>query len=326
MPEPTHPILVLGSSAGGWEALPIVLENLPADLDASLFVVQHLASDSMGDAFLRHLSKRSVLPCSFALNGEPIRPGRVYLAPPDHHLLITKDQVITSRGPRENGFRPSVDTLFRSAAAHFGPAVVGVILSGMREDGVEGLSAISRSGGITVVQNPDDALYPEMPRAALDRVEADYRANVHEMGLVLAGLVHHPVKREGKAPEDVLQEARIAQRVLTSMDELEQEATPTPYTCPNCGGVLWDVNHGDQMHSYRCTAGHAYTKDRLVHLKANEIEEALWAALRLLEEHKRMLTKFTNGQSSTNQENRLAENQRYNDRLRTMLLGSKDPQ
>lgn len=323
MPVPTHPIIVLGSSAGGWDALPVVLENLPADLPASVFVVQHLPSDSMGTTFLSHLARRSVLPCSFALNGEPIRPGRVYVAPPDQHLLLAKDHLVTSRGPRENGFRPSVDTLFRSAAAHFASAVIGVILSGMRDDGSEGLSAISRSGGLTVVQDPAEAPFPEMPRAALDRVEVDYKVNQYEMGLVLAGLVYHPVKPGTAPPNDVLQEARIAQRVLTSFEELEKEAQPSPYSCPACGGVLWDMPHGDQGHSYRCVSGHAYTDQSLMQFKTTEIEETLWAALRLMEEHKRMLQKFANGQPSPGQEQRLAENQIYIDRLRALLLDGK---
>ncbi|TSD66428.1 chemotaxis protein CheB [Inquilinus sp. KBS0705] len=318
----THHIIVIGSSAGGWETLPPILENIPENLPAAIFIVQHFPSDTMGTAFLNHLSKTSILPCAFAIDREPIHPGRVYLAPPDHHLMINKDFVLITKGPRENSFRPSIDTLFRSAAAYHGSAVIGVLLSGLRDDGVEGLSTVSRSGGITVVQDPYNAPFPDMPQNALNRMPIDYTARTIEMGLILSGLVYQPSKSQDGIPEDVLNEAFLAERVLTALDAVEERANGgTGYTCPACGGVLWDVKHTDQVHSYRCHAGHAYTADTLLHLKSQEVEETMWAALRMMEEQKRMLQRFPRlpGEHSS-VERRLGENQKYIDMLRNILL------
>ncbi|WP_207434881.1 chemotaxis protein CheB [Sabulibacter ruber] len=328
-PDAPHHIIVIGSSAGGWDALPMILENLPADLPASVFVVQHLSSVSMGNGFRTHLAGRSLLPCDFGVDNEPIKPGRVYLAPPDHHLLLTQDRIRITHGPRENGFRPAVDTLFRSAAAYFNANVIGIILSGMRDDGVEGLSAISRSGGVTMVQDPATAPFPDMPQAAINQIEVDYVVPVIEMGLVLSGLVSQPRQQKKEVPLDVLNEATIAERVLTSINSVERTAELTEFTCPSCGGVLWDVNHGNQVHSYRCHAGHAFSPDSLFQFKTTEIEETLWASLRLLEEQKRMLEKFSSHNSllgreqEASLEKRLEENQRYIDRLRSLLLAGK---
>ncbi|MDQ3290066.1 MAG: chemotaxis protein CheB, partial [Bacteroidota bacterium] len=163
------------------------------------------------------------------------------------------------------------------------------------------------------------APYPDMPQAALAYTPVDYKVAMIDMGLVVAGLVYHPPKENGQVPEDILNEARIAQRVLTGIDNLEEFASPTPYNCPTCNGVIWDVNHGNEVHSYRCNAGHAFTPESLLQFKSVQIEETLWACLRLLEEHKRMLQTMK-GYSPSHQK-RIAENQLYIDRLRTMLLG-----
>jgi two-component system chemotaxis response regulator CheB len=322
----THPIIVIGSSAGGWETLPVLLQNLPQDLPASVFIVQHLSSESMGSGLLSHLAAYSVLPCAFAVNHEPIIQGRVYLAPPDEHLLLTKGHIRTSKGPRENGFRPSVDTLFRSAAANFGNGVIGVILSGMRDDGVQGLVCIHRTNGLTVVQDPRNAPFPELPQAALADIEPDYTVNSHDMGLVLGALVYHPAKDAVEVPKDVYDEATIAERVLTSLDFIEEAAHATGFSCPACGGVLWDVNHGGEYHSFRCHAGHAFGMETLFAFKSRELEEALWASLRLLEEQKRMLRKFPlTTIESTSIDNRIKESQRYIDLLRSILLNENNP-
>jgi two-component system chemotaxis response regulator CheB len=322
MMEVTHPIIVIGSSAGGWETLPLVLQNLPEAMPASVFVVQHFSSDTIGIAFLNHLSSYSVLPCSFAIDEEPIQPGRVYIAPPDHHLIINQDAIHVTKGPRENSFRPSVDALFRSAAAHFGSGAIGVILSGMRDDGIQGLNSISRSGGLTVVQDPSNAPFPDMPQNALNSMSVNYVVRSVEIGLVLSDLIYHPVEPTTIIPEDVSNEAYLAERVLTSLDDTEERTeSATGYTCPSCGGVLWDVKHTDKVHSYRCVAGHAFTQDTLLHLKSKEAEETMWAALRMMEEQKRMLQRFAPLPGElTSIDRRLEENQRYIDTLRNMLL------
>jgi two-component system chemotaxis response regulator CheB len=326
MRQVTHPIVVIGSSAGGWETLPVLLANLPADLPASVFIVQHLSGDSLGTGFLNHLSPKSVLPCGFAVNNEPIKTGRVYLAPPDHHVLLTPGNIHTSRGPRENGFRPSVDTLFRSAANHYANAVIGVVLTGMGDDGTEGLATIARTGGITVVQDPNDAPYASMPQAALTQMDVDYKVKTVDLGLVIASLVYHPNKPKVNIPKDVADEANIAEKVLTSLDFVENAGKPSGFSCPACGGVLWDIDHHNGVHSFRCHAGHAFSFETLFQLKTREVEEALWASLRLMEEQKRMLSRFplvSIDMGSVSR--RLEENQRYIDQLRGILLSERLP-
>jgi two-component system chemotaxis response regulator CheB len=322
MAEVTHPVIVIGSSAGGWDTLPTILENLPEKMPAAVFIVQHLSSDSIGTSFLNHLSQTSVLPCAYAIDSEPIQPGRVYLAPPDHHLIVTRDTIRVTKGPRENSFRPSIDTLFRSAAANFGNRCIGAILTGMRDDGIEGLNSIGRSGGITLVQSPDNAPFPDMPQNVLDRMEVNYVTRTIEIGLVLSGLIYQPVSTNTDIPRDVLNEAYLAERVLTSIEEVEQISDGgTGFTCPSCGGVLWDVKHTDDVHSYRCHVGHAFTQETLFQLKSQEVEETMWAALRMMEEQKRMMQRFsTSPGENTSRDRRLEENQRYIDALRKMLL------
>jgi two-component system, chemotaxis family, protein-glutamate methylesterase/glutaminase len=317
----THPIIVVGASAGGWDSLPVLLENLPDNLPASIFIVQHLSGETLGTGFLNHLSQRSVLPCGFAVDNEPIHRGRVYLAPPDHHMLLVPGHIRTSKGPRENGFRPSVDTLFRSAANHYSNQVIGIILSGMGDDGTEGLATIARTGGVTVVQDPNDASYPGMPQAALKQMEVDYKVIAVDLGLVITNLVYHPPKPAVDVPKDVADEANIAEKVLTSLDHVEDVGTASGFSCPSCGGVLWDVDHRNGVHSFRCHAGHAFSFETLFQLKSREVEEALWAGLRLMEEQKRMLSRFPLTSIASNSiSKRLVENQRYIDQLRSILL------
>ncbi|WP_165305006.1 chemotaxis protein CheB [Pedobacter sp. SYP-B3415] len=321
----THPYIAIGSSAGGWETLPLVLENLPEDFPASIFVVQHLSGESIGAGFLNHLSRTSVLPCAFAVDNEPVKPGRVYLAPPDHHMLKGGGRLRVTKGPRENGFRPSLDTLFRSIAYNFPGQSIGVILSGMGDDGTEGLATIGRTGGITMVQDPQDAPFPDMPQAAIEQMEIDYKVKGVDMGLVLANLVYRETKGYAGLPEDVAQEAAIAERVLTSIDAIEEIGIASPFTCPDCGGVLHDIDHQNGVHSFRCHAGHAFSAKTLFKLKSKEAEEALWASLRLLEEQKRMLRRFPSAITETSSvSRRLAENDRYITLLKDILLSDAE--
>lgn len=240
-------------------------------------------------------------------------------------MLLTEDRVRISKGPRENGLRPSVDTLFRSAAFHYKNKVVGIILSGMGDDGVEGLATISRTGGITVIQDPETAMYPDMAKAALQQMEVDYTVRMMEMGLVLANLIYHEQKPEVEVPKDVSNEANIAEKVLTSIDDIEEIGKSSGFSCPSCGGVLWDVDHQNGVHSFRCHAGHAFSFDTLFKLKSREVEEAMWASLRLMEEQKRMLKRFPlTSVENTSVARRIEENERYIDILRSLLL-SKTP-
>ena len=213
MQEKGHNIIVIGTSAGGMQALEKLLQQLPEDFPAAVFIVQHLGMESSAEFLVNRLGKYTSLACKVARNGAVIKNGQVYLAPPDMHLLLKKNQVLVAKGPRENQFRPSIDPLFRSAAAFHGSRVVGVMLTGLMSDGVLGMEAVHRCGGVVVVQDPADAEYPDLPRNVIKQVGADYIASVAEMGSLLDQLARTtPVNPSVSVPQDIILEAQLSER------------------------------------------------------------------------------------------------------------------
>ena len=209
---PNHDIFVIGASAGGVEALSVLARGLPPDFPGSIFVVMHIPAQSHS-LLPVILSRYGPLPAVHAVDRDQIKPGRIYIAPPDHHMLLEPGFVRLSRGPRENRHRPSIDPMFRSAAVAYGPRVVGVVLTGSLDDGTAGLLAVKRSGGIAVVQDPEDALYPSMPLSALRNVQVDHRVPMHEAAGLLMRLANTPIAEEGvlPVPEDINSEVRIVE-------------------------------------------------------------------------------------------------------------------
>ena len=279
-----HDIIVVGASAGGVEALVELVRDLPPDLPAAVCVVLHLPAG--GTSVLPQiLGRAGPLRAAHARDGEPLHHRRIYVAPPDHHLMLEPGRVRLFGGPRENGHRPAVDVLFRSAALTFGPRVVGVVLSGTLDDGTAGLLAIKRCGGVAVVQQPADARYSGMPDSALQHVVVDHCVPVREMPAVLTRLAHEPA---GPPPEpsseDRLQiELRSLAMDPTLLNSDERPGEPAVYACPECHGTLWEVHDGDLMR-YRCRVGHAFTAEWLLVEQSHHLEAALWMALRALEE------------------------------------------
>lgn len=282
-----HDIIVIGASAGGVEALSTVVAQLPADLPAALFVVMHTAQSSRR-LLPRILANYGPLQAKDAEDGEPIVQGQIYIAPPDYHLLVHTDQVRVLQGPRENLWRPAIDPLFRSAAVAHGAHVVGVILSGMLDDGVIGLSAVARCGGTAIVQAPDDAAFPEMPTNALNTGDVDYALPAAQLGAFLAGLAREPAGVSPPVPQDLMLEATIIERVMNGSTSENEVGELVAFSCPECGGPLKEIKAPGHTH-YRCSVGHAYTPQTLVADQTHEIEQALWYALRLLEERAKML-------------------------------------
>ncbi|HEY7605180.1 MAG TPA: chemotaxis protein CheB [Actinomycetes bacterium] len=279
---PDHDIVVIGASAGGVEALAGLAASLPAGLPAAVLVVLHVPS--IGSSALPDiLSRHGPLPASHVKDGEPVEPGHIYIAPPDHHLLLRQGHMHLSRGPRENGHRPAVDPLFRSAAREYAARVVGVILSGALDDGTAGLLAIKSRGGIAVVQDPADAIYPGMPGNALEVVEVDHVVPVGAMGEVLARLAGEPAAQPpGPTPADLEVEVEVDEFSLEAM-EGEHAGEPSGFSCPDCNGVLWGIDDGG-MHRFRCRVGHAWSPEALLARQREALEAALWIALRSLEE------------------------------------------
>jgi two-component system chemotaxis response regulator CheB len=279
-----HDIIVIGASAGGVEALTQLVHHLPEDLPAAVFVVLHVPAH--GTSVLPMiLSRNGPLPARHPADGETIERGKIYVAPPDNHLLIRRGQVRLSRGPRENGHRPAVDPLFRTAARAYGRRVVGVVLSGALDDGTAGLSAIKGRGGAAVVQEPGDALYPGMPRSALESLPIDHCLPVAQIAPILVGLANEPVPEEGAdpMPDDMEIESEMAAFELDALQNDQRPGTPSAFACPDCAGVLWELQDGELIR-FRCRVGHAWTANSLLAQQSEGIETALWTALRALEE------------------------------------------
>ena len=316
-------IIVIGTSAGGLEALDDLIRQFPTDLAASVFIVQHMSPHNSGDALLRQLRRHRAFDVRLARDGERFSRGHIYIAPPDNHLLIKKTTVMVTKGARENRSRPGIDPLFRSAAVAHGARVIGVVLTGMLDDGTAGLIAIKRCGGATVVQDPQDASYAGMPQSAVDNVEVDFCVSMAEMGPVLATLVSRPPGKSTPIPVDVRTEAAIAERVLSDVEQVNGLGRQVPYNCPNCGGVLWEMQHA-KAKRYRCHTGHSFTAQALLADQSEKIEEMLWISLRMFEERRNLLTSMAHtagpGHTKSSTLRRLDETQGYVDRIRAMLL------
>ena len=279
---PDHDIVVVGASAGGVEALVGLAASLPADLPAAVFVVLHVPPAS-SSALPNILSRSGPLPAGHVRDGEPIEQGRIYVAPPDHHVLIRTGHVHLARGPRENGHRPAVDPLFRSAAREYATRVIGVILSGALDDGTAGLVGIKARGGLAVVQDPADALYPGMPGSAIEHVEVDHVLPAAAIGGLLARLAVEPAAEPpGPVPAEMEVEVEVEGFSLEAM-EGEHPGEPSGFSCPDCNGVLWGIEDGG-LQRYRCRVGHAWSPESLLTRQSEALEAALWIALRSLEE------------------------------------------
>lgn len=282
-----HDIVVIGTSAGGLKALSAVLGVLPADIDAAVFVVQHLAADR--ESYLpKLLQDVSDLPVSSPANDEPFHAGRVYVAKPDHHLLLNGDRVRVFRGPQENRFRPSIDALFRSAARSHGSRVIGMVLTGYLDDGTVGLQTIKKRGGITVVQDPKEAEHPSMPRTALRYAKVDHTVPIADAGALLIRLVAEPRPAQEDFPMTaaIEIESNIAEQVMNTkqfLDNVEQIGERTTYTCPDCNGAIWQIGDEEPL-KLRCHVGHSFTGEVFSRGQRENIERALWTAVRIMEE------------------------------------------
>jgi two-component system, chemotaxis family, protein-glutamate methylesterase/glutaminase len=281
---PGRDIIVIGTSAGGVEALRVLVSRLPKNFPGSVFVVMHTAPDSPG-VLGQILDRWCPLPTANARNCEPILPGRVYVAPPDNHLLLEPGFTRVTHGPKENRFRPAVDPLFRSAAMTYGPRVVGVVLTGGLDDGTSGLWAIKRLGGTAVVQDPKEAFISSMPLSALSRVEVDYTLPVAEIAPLLVKLTGTSVaeQRGYELPEELNIEVSIAKEDRGLDLGLSKLGTPSIFACPECHGTLLQLKENGRTR-YRCHTGHAFSADSLLAEITGHVESSLWSAIRAIDE------------------------------------------
>jgi len=278
-----HDIVVIGGSAGAIDPLVNLFAELPHRCPAALFVVVHTSADNSG-ALAGILARAGAFPVAYAKDGQSIREGRAYIAPPDHHLLVGKDKVALTRGPRENGFRPAVDPLFYSAARSYGSRVIGVILSGGMDDGTYGMTIIKEHGGIAVVQNPDEALINGMPLSAIKNVEVDHIVRIRELPELLTELANRPARATETVNMAKQEPPTISPKLQPwGADSSQLHGPPSIFTCPDCGGTLWELEEG-KLPRFRCHTGHSYSMESLVVEQDGKLENALWTAARVLQE------------------------------------------
>ncbi len=229
------------------------------------------------------LARAGSLPVAWAESGAPIRYGTASVAPPGRHMLLHQGYVLLRRGPRENLSRPAIDPLFCSAAASFGARVVGVVLSGALNDGTAGLHAITRCGGLAVVQDPADASIPEMPRSALHYVAETRCLPAAAIGRILFELVSVPAGPAVPIPDDIRLEAAVAAQELATMQTEDRLGQPSRFACPECHGTLWEIGDHPVMR-FRCHVGHAFSGEAMAAAQATRIEETMWKLLRAHQE------------------------------------------
>jgi two-component system chemotaxis response regulator CheB len=278
---PPRGVVAVGASAGGVEALTEFAAGLPADLPYAILVVLHLPANAPS-VLAKIIDRSSPLPTVAADDGALLEAGRIYVAVPDRHLLVKGDRMTLAKGPTENGYRPAINALFRSVALTSGPRAIGVLLSGVLDDGVLGLAAIRDRGGTTIVQRPDDALFPAMPRNALDAGVTEHQVAAADIGALLSSLGDRQIDGGHTVPDPNMElENRIAMGRRFSTSFASEALGPhSGYTCPDCNGSLMTVGEDN----YRCHVGHAWTGDALLNARDEEVEGALWVALRSLQE------------------------------------------
>ena len=289
---PAPPLVVVGASAGGVEALRDLVASLPADLPACVLVILHVPPDAPSalPAILRRAGR---LPVKQAADGDRLVAGRVLVAAPDHHLVVGGDTVMLTRGPRENGHRPAVDVLFRSAARSHGPRVLAVVLSGTLDDGAAGSAAVAEQGGRVAVQDLGEALYASMPGAACAAVPAADQLGVRALAALVAtwaqGLpTPPPADPVPSDPDDLTpgtldKEIEMAELDPDGLHDPSRPGVPSGFGCPDCAGALFEIKEGPLLR-YRCRVGHAWSAESLLGRQTSEVEGALWMALRSLEE------------------------------------------
>lgn len=329
----TRDTIVIGASAGGVQALITLVADLPADLPAAVFIVLHISPNSPS-LLPNILARDSSLPVAHAVHGDTIKHGRIYVAPPDQHMIIEDEHVKLVHGPKENLHRQSIDALFRSAARWAGHRVIGVVLSGARDDGKVGMRAIKQRGGITIVQHPEDAAFPSMPMSVMQEIKVDYSLSLREIPPLLNEVSHQPAEEEGRyaVPDEVEIETRIGEQQMESAEliaSVERIGNISKLTCPDCHGALWEIKD-EHILRYRCHVGHAYSAEALSEGQSQMLEVALWSAVRALEEQmmlaKRIVQRARNAKyerAARVFEQRMREAEEHSAAIRQVLLSKE---
>lgn len=329
----TRDTIVIGASAGGVQALTKLVGALPPNLPAAVFIVLHIPSNAPS-LLPGILARESKIKVAHSINGEEIKRGRVYVAPPDHHLLLEPGYVKLVHGPKENLHRPSIDALFRSAARVTGPRTIGVVLTGARDDGRAGMRWIKERGGIAIVQDPSEAPFPSMPLSVMQDITVDYSLPLIEIPPLLTRLSHETAEDERRYPvsDQVEIESRIAEQEMESTEliaSVEKLGKISRLTCPDCHGALWEIDDREILR-YRCHVGHAFSAESLNEGQSQMLEVALWSAVRALEEQMVLAKRIVERARKNNHERaaivferRAHEAEEHSSMIRQLLLSDK---
>ena len=274
-----------------------LVAQLPEDINVAVFIVLHLSKVGMGNFVIHRLQKYTTYTCKIAVNDEKIKANHIYVAPPDAHLMMKDHHVVIGHGPSENRWRPSIDVLFRSAAVSYGNRVIGIVLTGYLNDGTSGMLAIKEGGGTCIVQDPNEAEYPDMPLNVLETLEVDYCIPLKRISPTIKEILNKVEPRQVTPKLHVLKETEIAEKSIVSIDAVSQVGEKSLYACPDCGGGLWHVTD-DKNKRYRCHIGHSYTQKDLLLKQAEGLEATLWIALRMMEERRILLTQISETDSN----------------------------
>jgi two-component system chemotaxis response regulator CheB len=293
-------IVVIGASAGGMRAVARLLPHLPADLPAAIVVVMHLPRSADNQVFLARLERTTQLPCHLAGDEMPLRPGHVYFAPANYHTLFDGKNIILGKGPAEGRWRPSIDVTLRSAAVANDSHCIGIVLTGMLDDGTAGMEAVKRCGGYTVIQDPNEADYPDMPLSVQRHLAVDACLSLAAIPAAIMAYIETGPD-PAKVPDDLRFEAKLARQAATDPTNLPALGTHSYYSCPDCGGNLWELKNG-QLTRYRCHIGHSYTQEELLDEQKRSADQTLWVALRTMEEKHLLLKNIAAREEATGQQ------------------------
>ena len=324
MDDNLHRIVAIGGSAGAIGAVKRMCASMPSQLPAAVCIVVHVGS--LGDNLLASiLNDCCPFPVHTAEEAQKLEAGKAYVAPADHHLLVMDGVIRLGHGPRENMARPAIDRLFRSVGLAYGPRAIGVVLTGMLNDGASGLADLRRCGGVTLVQNPSDAVEAEMPLEALRSTDVDYRAAASEIGDLITSLLADPPSAATQCPDSVRLEVDIALGRPIGAAEIAKIGGPSTLSCPDCSGVFTEIRQAPPLR-FRCQVGHAYTGEALDERQQAGLDDAMRVALRIVEERAVLADKMARQAhrtgmrlSAADYDKRAAEARRHADVLREAI-------
>lgn len=317
-------VVVIGTSAGGFFALAELISQLDEGMDAAFFVVMHLSKKGIGSYLVNQMQEYTPLFCTEAEDNMPIQKGNIYFAQPNKHLIVKKGLVKLGSGPAENRWRPAIDVLFRSAAAAYDGRTIGIVLTGMLDDGAAGMVAIKRCGGTCIVQDPDEAEYPDMPLSVLEEINVDYCIPLSKMSGTISRIIATREDVDNLVPADIIKEVKISEDGIGSIDDLQQLGSCTFYCCPDCGGVLFELNNDSHLR-YRCHTGHTFSVTDLLSKQNKSIESSMWVTLRAMEERKNLLAQLAEKNQGSKKapldyHEKIDDLQHHVDTLKTVLL------